>query len=419
MSSINKYNNDSSKSGGDISDAFASMAGVQAGQLPPRFTELKNRLVSSPAVRESMLDTWKEVLEGVNAVTETIRQKGGSMIPQIPYDAIASGSLTPQQIQELKTVGTVIVKGAVPQQEALQWKARIQEYAKENKDLARGFPVENPQVWEFYHSKSQMEARTHPNVLGTQAFLLKQWHASDNTEVDLDTPLCYFDRLRIRFPGDAKFALGPHIDGGSVERWEDPTYWQCFQKLLTPQWKEHDPFDATNRIGAIMDMYKGQGACNVFRPWQGWLSMSTTRANEGTLQVFPNVLLSSAYWVLRPFFKPSQSLQQLGGDKDKYLAFENWSQLDLDSPNFPNSVPGRGQELNLDSHPHLDLARTMTSLPLVEPGDQVYWHCDVIHAVESRNAGTGDSSVMYIPAVPLTVNKCVHDLLFLFVSILC
>jgi len=47
----------------------------------------------------------------------------------------------------------------------------------------------------------------------------------------------------------------------------------------------------------------------------------------------------------------------------------------------------------------------MISLPLVEPGDQVYWHCDVIHAVEKMNAGKGDSSVMYIPAVPLTVNN--------------
>jgi len=34
--------------------------------------------------------------------------------------------------------------------------------------------------------------------------------------------MSYYDRLRIRKPGDSKFALGPHIDGGSLERWEDP-----------------------------------------------------------------------------------------------------------------------------------------------------------------------------------------------------
>ena len=98
-------------------------------------------------------------------------------------------------------------------------------------------------VWEFYHSKSQIEARTHPAALATQKFLLKLWHASNSSEVDFNTPLTYFDRLRIRYPGDNKVVLGwsshrrdplfkeveqmystgPHIDGGSVERWEDPS----------------------------------------------------------------------------------------------------------------------------------------------------------------------------------------------------
>lgn len=32
-------------------------------------------------------------------------------------------------------------------------------------------------------------------------------------------------------------------------------------------------------------------------------------------------------------------------------------------------------------------------------------HCDVVHAVEAQHRGLGDSSVLYIPAVPLTVHK--------------
>lgn len=64
----------------------------------------------------------------------------------------------------------------------------------------------------------------------------------------------------------------------------------------------------------------------------------------------------------------------------------------------------------------------MTSVPEVNPGDMVFWHCDVIHAVETEHIGKEDSagelrftsfflarpvlkqspSVMYIPAVPLT-----------------
>ena len=38
----------------------------------------------------------------------------------------------------------------------------------------------------------------------------------------------------------------------------------------------------------------------------------------------------------------------------------------------------------------------------VKPGDQVWWHCDGVHAVESEHNGKNPSSVLYIPSVPLT-----------------
>lgn len=38
----------------------------------------------------------------------------------------------------------------------------------------------------------------------------------------------------------------------------------------------------------------------------------------------------------------------------------------------------------------------------VKPGDQVWWHCDGIHAVESEHKGKNASSVLYIPSAPLT-----------------
>lgn len=43
----------------------------------------------------------------------------------------------------------------------------------------------------------------------------------------------------------------------------------------------------------------------------------------------------------------------------------------------------------------------MISVPKVNPGDAVFWHCDVVHSVE-EHTGTENSAVMYIPAVPLT-----------------
>jgi len=57
-------------------------------------------------------------------------------------------------------------------------------------------------------------------------------------QVSTTTPVSYYDRLRIRFPGDSVFALGPHIDGGSLERWEDPGSFSqspsLFSKYGTP-----------------------------------------------------------------------------------------------------------------------------------------------------------------------------------------
>lgn len=43
----------------------------------------------------------------------------------------------------------------------------------------------------------------------------------------------------------------------------------------------------------------------------------------------------------------------------------------------------------------------MTHVPRVAPGDFVAWHCDTIHAVDRIHTGSGDSSVLYIPAAPL------------------
>jgi hypothetical protein len=38
------------------------------------------------------------------------------------------------------------------------------------------------------------------------------------------------------------------------------------------------------------------------------------------------------------------------------------------------------------------LEDSMTSVPKVNPGDGVFWHCDVVHAVEPDHIGKGDSA---------------------------
>jgi hypothetical protein len=253
------------------------------------------------------------------------------------------------------------------------------------------FPAEDPAVYELYWTPTQVKARSHPNLLKTQSFLSSLWHSSDPaSEISTTYPLTYADRLRIRRPGDGKFALGPHSDGGSIERWEDHEYSQVYAKILQGKWEEYDPFDARHRIAANMGLYNGPGACTMFRLFQGWLSMSSTGPGEGTLQVCPLLRHATAYLLLRPFFDLETN------------------ELNLDT-SFPGSALGGGQEYNPVTHPHLKLEDIMVSLPKVEPGDFVAWHCDTIHAVDKEHRGTGDSSVLYIPACAITP----HNLEFL------
>lgn len=146
--------------------------------------------------------------------------------------------------------------------------------------------------------------------------------------------------------------------------------------------------------------------------------MSVTGPGEGTLRVAPLLKLATAYLILRPFFRPRTSSSGL----------DDWV-VDLDSAAFPGSQMGKTQELSEITHPHLQLSRTMLSVPRVDPGDQIYcechsyhpiiwvWerrhtlgHCDLIHAVEGLHGGQSDSSVLYIPAVPLTIRKQVSSL---------
>lgn len=299
------------------------------------------------------------------------------------YSDIVSGRVSDYALAEIRHRGSVVIRNVMPRSTALEWKERAKEYIAANQARVKAFPPDSPAVYELYWTPSQTEARAHPNMLETQRFLQRLWHSSDpNTQISTTYPLSYADRFRIRHPGDAKFTLGPHIDGGSLERWEDPEYSRVYTKILEGKWEEYDPFDAKHRVTAKMDLYNGAGACSMLRFFQGWLSMSDTGPGEGTLHVCPMLIHSTAYTILRPFFDVQSSLP----------AMDN---------TFPGAVPGACQEYNPVTHPHLELEKTMVSVPRVEPGDYVAWHCDSLHSVDREHRGKGDSSVMYIPATPL------------------
>jgi len=62
------------------------------------------------------------------------------------------------------------------------------------------------------------------------------------------------------------------------------------------------------------------------------------------------------------------------------------------------AMPGRALSIRPDYH--APLFRALSSIPPMQAGDAVFWHADVIHAVEDAHLGSGYSNVMYIAAAP-------------------
>ncbi|KAK7739681.1 hypothetical protein SLS53_005648 [Cytospora paraplurivora] len=395
---------------GDISDSFASLAGVKDKPLPDQFRQLKLSLVE--AREEKVIASWNRLLEQLKVENDIVAELGPKVIPEVQFNDLD------KNISEIKDTiqkrGAAVIRGVIPEDEARGYKTELEEYIRKNPQT-KGFPQNDPQVWELYWSAPQFRARLHPNFIRVQKALMQStWHISDpKSLVSISQPLSYADRLRIRQPGDAAFALGPHMDGGSVERWLREGYGRggTYDAVFEGEWDtEYDPWDASPRIDAVNDLYNGLGACSVFRMFQGWLSMSTVGPREGTLLVNPLLKLATSYTLLRPFFRPKSTVDldvHKGGspERERFLDPENWEFTagEAMSSEIPGATPGFGMEFpELSKHPHLELDRTMVHIPQVRPGDFVVWHCDTIHAVDFEHKGKTDSSVLYIPVCPIT-----------------
>ncbi|KAK7032721.1 DUF1479-domain-containing protein [Favolaschia claudopus] len=372
-----------------------------AAELPPRFADIKRSIAAAnPNFEQDLTKAWNEVLTELDKVTKTIASAGPSYIPQVAFADL--NTLTEGQIADIKRKGSVVIKDVVDDEQARAWKASLDEFVEANPQ-SDGFPEDNKQFFHLYWTKAQIQARAHPNMLAASTWLNKLYHTTSGKNiqgVDLGTPLSYADRFRIRHPGGDWGRFPPHIDGGSIERWEDEKFRTCYADILSGAWLKHDPYALEPRLEARTSLYRRPNQSSIFRTFQGWLAISQTGPSQGTLKVFPDILLSNAYIILRPFFRPLVSL-----DSKEILSAENWA-FDISGPEFPGIFPRDigygGPRPTPELHPHLLLDSTMISIPPVNPGDTVFWHCDVVHSVESEHTGNEDSAVMYIPAVPLT-----------------
>jgi hypothetical protein len=386
------------KKEGDISSVFASLSSSGPTPLPARFASLKSSLIQGHEA--ALTSSWSRLLASLRSEIDLITTTGSSIIPTLPFSEIKNHSRLLPFSRCLHKRGVAVIRNVVSEQEALGWKEEIKEYIARNPHT-KAFPPDKPAVYELYWSPGQIKARAHPNVLETQRMLMSSWGKKDkNALISTEIPVSYADRLRIRQPGDSAFALGPHVDGGSVERWEREGYGKggVYDTVFEGRWEDFDPWEASARLNVESDLYNGAGACSMFRMFQGWLSMSATGPGEGTLLVNPLFKLATVYYLLRPFVKPKNEDREKSG----YLDESNWELAEVQSSVLQGATMGCTQELSDVLHPHLQLYKTMVHVPDVNPGDYVAWHCDSIHAVDKVHAGKEDSSVMYIPACPLT-----------------
>lgn len=258
------------KKEGDISDAFASLSGLQFEPLEPRFAQVKSRLVHGH--EDALYHSWNRLLASLREEIPLIAELKSKAVPEIDFKDIPNPSS--EFISEHRKRGVAVIRNVIPQREALDLKQELRNYIRANPHT-KAFPAENPQVYELYWSPSQIKARAHPNLLAAQKFLMSFWHSKNpNALVSTDHPTMYADRLRMRLPGDAKFALGPHVDGGSCERWEEEGYGRgkVYEEIWKGNWEQYDPWESSTRLPVVSDMYGGVGACSMFRMFQGWLS---------------------------------------------------------------------------------------------------------------------------------------------------
>ena len=112
----------------------------------------------------------------------------------------------------------------------------------------------------------------------------------------------------------------------------------------------------------------------MFRTFQGWTALTPQGPGDGTLSLLP-IAKSISYFLLR-------ALQE-----------------DVAEDDLCGVLPGRA--LGASPEWHNEILEGLISIPIVEPGDTVWWHPDVIHSVANEHQGDDYANVIYVGASPV------------------
>ena len=119
-----------SKPAGDISSVFPSLSGAVSAPLPPRFADLKRRLIHGR--KDQLRDSWQRLLAHLREETEVIKALGSGVVPELDFVDLDHVEKRTTFRNELHNRGVAVIRGVVAEQEALDWKELVNRYIQNN-----------------------------------------------------------------------------------------------------------------------------------------------------------------------------------------------------------------------------------------------------------------------------------------------
>ena len=314
---------------------------------------------------------------------ENSKKSAENIIPEINFKDLSDNLY--EFKNELKKRGCVIVRDVFDDTLMHQMNKDLESYIEENnyyEDQKKKADIDKyfsdlqsgkPQIFGLYWSKTQVNIRQSKELDVVKKWLNKLWINEHDGETIFDPnhELVYADRVRRRVPGDKTLGFSPHCDAGSVERWVDKGYQGVYENIFADNFTEYDPFNAAYRN--TTQEIESPAVSHVFRTFQGWVALTEQGPGDGTLQLIP-IAKSMAFILTRALMD------------------------DVSENDLCGSKPARA--LSVNSTYHALLLRGLVSIPKMNAGDTVWWHPDVVHAVEDHHTGKGYSNVVYVGSTP-------------------
>src|ERR1700735_3308530 len=348
--------------------------------LPKLVRETKKSLRAAlPGYAEAFQKVESEMRSRVDAIVKE-RESGKAVAQLLIGWEMEGGSVPAEMIAKIKQRGACVIRETFAPSQANAWNDEVTTYVEENGlDAKLANAAEDkyfgtlasakPQIYGIYWSRPQVKARQAESLTRVRVFMNNLWKAESEgrRHIDPHAVPVYADRIRRRPPGSASLGLSPHVDGGSVERWLDENFRKVYRHVFSGNVQQYDAFDAAYR--PEVREVPSPAVCSMFRTFQGWTALTRQGKGDGTLQLIP-IAESMVYILIRVL------------------------QDEVPADDLCGAQPGRAPSVNPQYHSLL--IEALSSIPTMDPGDTVFWHSDVVHAVENEHRGSGYSNVMYI-----------------------